>query len=226
MQENLNQIYNKVEKAAIKSGRTVSDIKILAATKTQDAKTVNRAIELGITCIGENRVQDFLSKYDDINKNIEIHFIGSLQKNKIRYIIDKVNLIESVNSYSLAYEINKYAAKIGKIMDILIEINISEEESKAGMMPSDVYDEILKISALKNVKIQGLMAIIQKNSEITKKIEDFQKMYRFFVDIKAKKIDNVSMRYLSLGMSEDYELAIENGANLIRLGTCIFGKRE
>ncbi|MEG2044626.1 MAG: YggS family pyridoxal phosphate-dependent enzyme [Clostridia bacterium] len=226
MQENLKQIYNKVEKAAIKSGRTVSDIKILAATKTQDAKTVNRAIELGITCIGENRVQDFLSKYDDINKNIEIHFIGSLQKNKIRYIIDKVNLIESVNSYSLAYEINKYAAKIGKIMDILIEINISEEESKAGMMPSDVYDEILKISALKNVKIQGLMAIIQKNSEITKKIEDFQKMYRFFVDIKAKKIDNVSMRYLSLGMSEDYELAIENGANLIRLGTCIFGKRE
>lgn len=223
--ENFKVIKQKIAVAAKKSGRTEDDIILLAATKTVDVETVNYAINSGINFIGENRVQEFLSKDADYLP-VHKHFIGHLQTNKVKDIINRVELIHSVDSYRLAEEISRQAVKNNKIMDVLLEINIGNEQSKSGFAFEDGISAVEKISKLDGIRIKGLMAIppICENSEQNRPY--FAKMKKLFVDIDAKKIDNSSMDILSMGMSDDYEIAIEEGATTVRIGTALFGRRN
>ena len=220
--DNYNTIVNNIKTAPKKNG----DVIFLAATKTQDAKTINEAIDLGLNYIGENRVQEFLSKNDQINPAAHRHFIGHLQTNKVKDIVGKVELIHSVDSYKLAAEIDRQSKKLGIKTDILLEVNIGAEESKSGFSPSEIQENIVKISSLSSVRIMGLMCIppICEQKEENRKY--FSKMYNIFIDIKSKKIDNSNMVYLSMGMSDDYDVAISEGANIVRIGTALFGKRN
>ena len=221
---NFDAVNEKLLAALKKSGRKREDIIMLAATKTVDIDTINYAISKGIDYIGENKVQELLSKNDGISP-VHKHLIGHLQTNKVKDIIDKVELIHSVDSLKVAKEISKQAVKNNLSMDILLEINIGDEESKYGFKPTELEEALKEISLLDNVRIKGLMAIppICNNSEENRKY--FREMYKLFIDIRDKKIDNVSMDILSMGMSDDFDVAVEEGANLIRLGTALFGKR-
>lgn len=223
--ENFKAIKQKIATAAKKSGRTEDDIILLAATKTVDVETVNYAIKSGINFIGENRVQEFLSKDADYLP-VHKHFIGHLQTNKVKDIINRVELIHSVDSYRLAEEISRQAVKNNKTMDILLEINIGNEQSKSGFAFEEGISAVEKISKLDGIRIKGLMAIppICENPEQNRPY--FAKMKKLFVDIDTKKIDNSSMDILSMGMSDDYEIAIEEGATTVRIGTALFGKRN
>lgn len=221
---NFAAINEKLEKAVQKSGRGREDVILLAATKTVDAETVNYAISCGINYIGENKVQEFLSKNDDVLP-AHRHFIGHLQTNKVKDIIDKVELIQSVDSLKLAKEISKQAVKRDIEMDILLEVNIGDEDSKWGFTPENLEQNLREIASLPNIHIKGLMAIPPICEEPEQNRKYFQKMYKLFIDIGTKKIDNSSMDFLSMGMSDDFDIAIEEGANLIRLGTALFGRR-
>lgn len=221
---NFKAINDKLEKALLKSGRSREEVILLAATKTVDVDTINYAINCGIKYIGENKVQELLSKQGGII-DVHQHFIGHLQTNKVKDIIDKVELIHSVDSIKLAKEISKQAEKHNKVMEILLEVNIGDEESKWGFTPENLLSSINEVTALKNIKICGLMAIppICENPEDNRKY--FKQMYKLFIDLKAKNIDNCFMNVLSMGMSDDFDIAIEEGATLVRVGTALFGKR-
>lgn len=221
---NLAAVESRLTAALEKSGRLREDITLLAATKTVDAKTVNYAISKGIDYIGENKVQELLSKYNDIDP-VHKHFIGHLQTNKVKDIIDKVELIESVDSIKLAKEISKQAQKIGKTMDVLIEVNIGGEESKWGFTPENTAEAAAEIANLPNIVVKGLMSIPPVCNTAEENRKYFRKMYKLFIDIDSQKIDNSSMSILSMGMSDDFDIAVEEGATLIRLGTALFGKR-
>lgn len=223
--DNFKEITDNIAAAALKVGKSVDDIILLAATKTVTPEMINYAISKGINYIGENRVQEFLSKDDSLDKKAHRHFIGHLQTNKVKDIVDRVEMIQSVHSEKLALEINKKCESLNKCMDILLEINIGNEESKSGFSYDEAVLAVQKISNLKFVKIKGLMAIppiCENKSEIN---EYFSKMNKLFIDIKAKKMDNVDMVYLSMGMSDDYVEAILSGANIVRIGSALFGKR-
>ena len=228
---NFKAVNDKLNAALLKVGKKREDVILLAATKTVDIDTINYAINKGIKYIGENKVQELLSKQDGII-NVHHHFIGHLQTNKVKDVIDKVELIHSVDALAdynrkakAAKEISKQAAKKNMVMDILLEINVGAEESKWGFTPENVLNNINEISTLENVKICGLMAIppMCENPEDNRKY--FKIMYQLFTDIKQKNIDNCFMNILSMGMSDDFDIAIEEGANLVRVGTALFGKR-
>lgn len=218
--ENYKEICYNVNNAREKYGK--GDVKIMAVTKTVPYEKVNFIVENGLTLLGENRVQEYLSKKDCYDKRAEVHFIGHLQTNKVKYIADSVSLIQSVDSIKLANEINKQAAKVSKAMDILIEINIGDEVSKSGIDKAELFELVSQISELDNVRIKGLMAIppIGAGEEV------FDKMNELFCLTKEKEIERVSMDILSMGMSGDYELAIKHGSNLVRIGTKLFGARN
>lgn len=222
---NYKDVLDRLYAAAEKSGRSAEDITLLAATKTVDADTVNYAIKKGITHIGENRVQELLSKYSLLNP-AHSHFIGHLQTNKVKDIIDKVEMIESVDSLKLAKEISKQAGKHGLVMNILAEINIGGEESKSGFAPEDAENAVKEIAKLPNVHIKGLMCIPPVSNMLEEARKYFRKMYKLFLDIGAKNIDNSDMSVLSMGMSGDFDIAVSEGANLVRVGTSLFGKRN
>ena len=222
--ENFSSILEKLNKAAEDSNRRLKDISILAATKTVDADTINYAISRGINLIGENKVQELLSKKDQIIE-VEKHFIGHLQTNKVKDIINEVSLIHSVDSIKLAKEISKQAVKNEKTMDILLEVNIGGEESKWGFEPENLEENLEEIASLPNIRIKGLMAIPPVCNEPEENRKYFRKMYKLFIDIGTKKIDNSSMEILSMGMSDDFDVAVSEGATLIRLGTALFGRR-
>ena len=222
---NFKAVNERLNNALLKSGRKREDVILLAATKTVDTKTINYAISKGISYIGENKVQELLLKNDDIVP-VHKHFIGHLQTNKVKDIIDKVELIESVDSIKVAKEISRQAEKIGKNMDVLVEINIGAEESKWGFAPDDAENAVREIAELPNISVKGLMAIPPFCNSAEENRKYFRKMYKLFIDIRDKKIDNSSMEFLSMGMSDDFDVAVEEGANLIRLGTALFGKRE
>lgn len=226
LEYNYRLIEDNICEAALKSGRKREDITFLAATKTVSPEVINYAIDCGLRYIGENRVQELLSKYDDYNiKECDLQFIGHLQSNKVKQIIDKVSLIQSVDSVKLANEIARQAQLHGKSMDILIEVNIGKEESKSGVFPEHLEELLYNINQIKGVKVRGLMSIppiCDKKSQICKY---FENMHRLFIDNSGKKLDNVSMDYLSMGMSDDYCEAILCGANMVRVGSALFGKR-
>ena len=221
---NYAQIKKRIVAAAEKSGRKPEDIILLAATKTVDCDTINYAIKSGIEYIGENRVQEFLSKEEHIAP-VHRHFIGHLQTNKVRDIIDKVEMIESVDSLHLAREVSKQALRADKKIDILLEVNIGLEESKSGFAPDSVTEAAVEISKMDGINIRGLMAIPPVCNEPEENRKYFRKIYHLFIDISHKKIDNSNINMLSMGMSDDYAVAIEEGANIVRIGTALFGKR-
>lgn len=225
VRENIKQIKQNVKTAAEKSGRKFEDIKIMAVTKTVLPELVNVAINEGITLLGENRVQEFLDKKDSYLP-AEVHFIGHLQTNKVKYIIDKVSMIQSVDSLKLAKEISRLAVKTQKTMDVMVEINIGEEESKSGIKSEEALSLVTEIAALEGIKVRGIMSIPPICDKKEQLIKYFSKLNQIFVDIRAKNIDNVYMDYLSMGMSQDYEVAIECGSNLVRIGSSMFGARN
>lgn len=222
IEKNLSVIKNNINEACLKCGRNPDDVKILAVTKTIDAQTINRVISLGIKDIGENRVQELLSKYDDVDKTATWHLIGHLQKNKVKYIADKVSVIHSVDTKELAEEINKQCKKINKIMDILIEVNVSGETTKNGINPTETEEFIKNICNLPNIRICGLMTMAPIDADNNRLHEIFSTLYKISVDILTKKLDNVTMDYLSMGMSNDYVTAVEEKSTIVRLGRGLF----
>ena len=224
--DNIKKIKEDIFNACIKSGRDFSKIEIVGVTKTVKEDKILCAINEGITHVGENRVQEYLSKYDFYKaNNLKTSIIGHLQTNKVKYIIDKADLIQSVDSFHLAEEISKQALKHDTTMDILVEINIGDEESKSGVSFSEVDEITHRISELPGIFIKGLMSIPPVfTDEITAR-GYFQKLYKIYIDIMGKKRDNICMDILSMGMSSDYLLAIEEGSNMVRIGRGIFGER-
>ena len=221
---NYERVLGRLKAAAERSGRDIGDITLLAATKTVDADTINYAIEKGITHIGENRVQEFLSK-QSLLKPAHSHFIGHLQTNKVKDIIDKVEMIESVDSIRLANEISKQAQKCGIIMDVLLEINIGGEESKSGFTPEDAEKAVGEVTKLDGIRVKGLMSIPPATDLPEESRKYFREMYKLFIDIRGKNIDNSNMSVLSMGLSNDFDIAVEEGANLVRVGTSLFDRR-
>ena len=222
VKQNYAEIKKRVEDACKRVGRNPDEVTILAVTKTQPADKINQAVELGLTQLGENRVQELLSKYDSINGDAKWHLIGSLQTNKVKYIADKVCMIHSVDSLRLAEEIDRQCKKINKVMDILVEVNVSGEETKHGISPNEVESFIKELSHLKNICISGFMTMAPFDATEDEIRAVFANLYKMYVDISQKKYDNINMRYLSMGMSNDFEIAVEEGANIVRIGTSLF----
>ena len=220
------EITENIARAAEKSGRKYEDILFLAATKTVEPKVINHAVSLGLKYIGENKVQELLSKYEEYDlKNCDLQFIGHLQTNKVRQIIDKVSMIQSVDSVKLANEISKQSVKNSLVSNILIEVNIGREENKSGVLAEELEELLGRVSEMPNIKVRGLMTvppICEKKTDVCK---FFDKMQQLFIDISAKKMDNIYMDYLSMGMSDDYEEAVLSGANMVRIGSRLFGRR-
>ncbi|MCI5604469.1 MAG: YggS family pyridoxal phosphate-dependent enzyme [Clostridia bacterium] len=223
--ENLCEVEKRIAAAAKKSGRKREDITLVAVTKTHPAEMMNEAIDLGVTDIGENKPQEVRDKYEFV-KPVKWHLIGHLQTNKVKYIIDKVSLIHSVDSIKLMDEIERQAQKHHIIMDILIQVNISGEESKSGIRPEELNLLLSHAGKLNHVKVKGLMTIAPKTDNPEENILHFDNMRQLFVDTSKNICDNVSMQYLSMGMSGDYETAIECGANMVRIGSAVFGARD
>ncbi len=226
IEENYKFIKNNIAEAAIKSGRNPDDVRFMGVTKTVDSLYINHALELGVDLIGENRVQEYLGKRDELKLDgVEKHLIGHLQTNKVRQIVGEVDMIDGVDSVKIAKEIGKVSEKKGIVSEILLEINIGEEDSKFGFDSSSMLETVHEISEINGIHINGLMTIppiCDNEGEIRK---FFMNMYAIFLDIKAKKLDNVSMDILSMGMSGDYTEAILEGANMVRVGSSLFGKR-
>ncbi len=223
---NVNETLEKIKLSAEKAGRDPSEIRLMAVTKTVPPEKVNEAIAAGCDLLGENRVQELLEKYEYYDKTAEIHFIGSLQTNKVKYIVDKVSMIESVDSLKLAEEIEKRCAKIDKIMDVLLEVNIASEESKSGFSPDEVISVSEEISKFPHLRLRGLMTIGKFGAEISETKQYFEKMSQLLVDLKSKNIYNIYINVLSMGMSADYELGVETGATIVRVGRGLFGERK
>lgn len=225
--ETIQRIKEKIAEAALRSGRKFEDIILLAATKTVPAHVINQTIKCGIKYIGENRVQEYLKKRDELElDNCRVHFIGHLQTNKVRQIVGKVDMIQSVDSVKLAHEIGKQSRKIGITTDILVEVNIGKESSKYGFYPDQLEQALYEISQIDGIKVKGLMTIPPICDKKEQSREFFFNMSKLFIDIKSKKLDNISMEILSMGMSGDYQEAILEGSNLVRLGSVIFGERK
>ena len=221
---NYKKILERLDAAVSRSGRRTEDVTLLAATKTVDADSINYAVERGIEFIGENRVQELLSKYAALEP-VHKHFIGHLQTNKVKDIIDKVEMIESVDSLRLAEEISRQALKKNITIDVLIEINIGMEESKSGFTPDEAAAAVERVSQLGGISVKGLMAIPPFESDPENARKYFQKMHKLFIDIRDKKIDNSNICVLSMGMSDDFDVAVEEGATLVRIGSALFGRR-
>ncbi|MBQ7363979.1 MAG: YggS family pyridoxal phosphate-dependent enzyme [Clostridia bacterium] len=226
--EALPKVRERIDAAYRSQTRNQGGVTLLAATKTVPVEVINYAIDrLGLRCIGENRVQELLSKYDALHKEgVEIHFIGRLQTNKVKYIIDKVSLIHSVDSLRLAAEIDRQAKKHGKVMAILVEINVGGEDTKGGITPDALPDFLTKLSAFSSLSVKGLMVIPPQNATKEENLNYFNETYQFFVDFFKKKVHNtIDTYFLSMGMSDSYEEAVLSGSNLVRVGSAIFGKR-
>ena len=225
--ENVAKILSDIQQAAIAAGRDPKEITLCAATKMNDAQRVREAIAAGVRCCGENRVQELTTKLaENAYEGADLHFIGHLQTNKVKQVVGKVSLIQSVDSLRLLEAIEKEAAKQGIRQDILLEINIGDEESKSGLHRDEIYQMLEKVALSSAIRVRGLMAIppICENPGDNNKF--FEEMCNLSVDITAKKYDNVRMEILSMGMSDDYADAIAHGSTMIRVGTAIFGARN
>ena len=233
---NYKKINEDIAEAAQKVGKKREDITFLAATKTVDAATINHAISLGLDHIGENRVQELLSKYEDYDlDNCSLQFIGHLQTNKVRQIVGKVDLIQSVDSVKLAKEIAAQSLKRNittnilvevNISNILVEVNIGREENKSGVFEENLEELLAEIAGFDGISVQGLMTIPPICDNKHKISEYFNKMHNLFIDISQKKLDNINMHILSMGMSDDYREAILAGATMVRIGSALFGARN
>lgn len=225
--QNVRAIMQQVRDTALQAGRDPSEVQVMAVTKTVDSVLVNAAIGAGITLLGENKAQELCAKYDSYHKDgVQIHFIGHLQTNKVRQIVDKVSMVESVDSIKLAREIDRHCAAIGKVMDVLLEVNIGREENKTGIFPELLPALLEEAGKLEHIRVRGLMTIPPVCETEEEVLQYFSQMRQLFIDIKQKKYDNISMEILSMGMSADYLAAVRCGSNIVRIGTAMFGQRN
>lgn len=223
---NLDVINEKIAEATIKSGRNPGDVKLMAVTKTVDSMFINMALDHGVTLIGENRVQELLRKKDELHLDgVEKHLIGHLQSNKAGQIVGVADMIQSIDSVKIAKEVAKQSLKRDISTDVLLEINIGGEESKTGFDKSEFMESVYQIAEIDGINVKGIMSVppICENNTILCKF--FENIYNIYVDIKGKKIDNIDMQILSMGMSGDFEQAILCGSELVRIGSAIFGPR-
>ncbi|GAB6109308.1 YggS family pyridoxal phosphate-dependent enzyme [Fusibacter bizertensis] len=221
----INEVKLDIATVCEKIGKSKDDIILLGVTKTYEADIINASIDYGIQDVAENRVQEIIRKYDAVKSGVKWHLIGHLQTNKVKYIIDKVDLIHSVDSLKLAQEISNRAEKIKKIQDVLIQVNVADETQKFGVSPDEVESLLKEISFLPHIRVCGLMNIAPfvDNPEVLR--HDFKVMKKLYDGLEAYNYDNVKAMYLSMGMSNDYEIALEEGSNMLRIGTKIYGKR-
>ena len=226
IQTNLAEVEQNILKACENSGRNRDEITLIAVSKTKPVSLLEDAYHAGILEFGENKVQEMCEKHEVMEKDIHWHMIGHLQTNKVKYLIGKTALIHSVDSYKLACEIEKQAAKHDVIMDILIEVNIAEEETKFGLAEDEVIHLVKEVAKLPHVRIKGLMTVAPYVVDSEENRGIFRKIKQLSVDINNQNIDNVSMNILSMGMTGDYMVAIEEGATMVRVGTGIFGERD
>lgn len=226
VQENLTQVEANIAAACKRAGRSRDEVTLIAVTKTKPVEMLQEAYDWGSRNFGENKVQEIMDKYDKLPSDIQWHMIGHLQRNKVKYIVDKVCLIHSVDSYRLAEEINIQAKKRGVVVPILIEVNIADEQSKFGVRPEETMQLVREISSLDGVSIRGLMCIAPYVVDSEENRPFFRKIKALSIDIEKENIDNVSMDILSMGMTGDYMVAIEEGATMVRVGTGIFGERH
>lgn len=224
--DNIKTIQENIVKACEKSGRNPDEVTLIAVSKTKPYTAIEEALPSGILDYGENKVQELSEKYEILPKDIRWHMIGHLQRNKVKYLVGKTTLIHSVDSLRLAKQIETEFAKKDKIANILIEVNMANEESKFGISADETINLVKEISLLPHVRVQGLMTIAPYTDNPETNRGYFAKMKKLSVDIREKNIDNVNMNVLSMGMSGDYQVAIEEGATMIRVGTSIFGERN
>ena len=225
--ENVEKVRQEICRAAEKAGRDPAEVVLCAATKMNDAQAVQEAIRAGVRVCGENRVQELTQKLaENAYEGAQVHFIGHLQTNKVRQVVGKVNLIQSVDSEHLLTEISREARRQNLIQDILLEVNIGGEAAKSGFAPEEILPLVDKIDSFPNVCVRGLMAIPPIAENPGDNLKFFQKMRQIYVDIRAKKKDNVSVDCLSMGMSGDYADAVAAGSTMVRIGTAIFGARD
>lgn len=225
--ENYNRILDSIAETAVRSGRRPEEITLLAATKTVPLEVINYGISQGLSCVGENRVQELLEKYDALDKvHCDVQFIGRLQTNKVKYLLGKVSCIQSVDSLKLAKEISRLCAREKTPMDILVEVNIGREESKGGVLPEELLEFVDQVRVLEGIRVRGLMAIPPACDNKARLCEYFSDIRQYFVDITAKRMDNVFMDCLSMGMSSDFCEAIQCGSTMVRVGSALFGRRN
>ncbi|MDU7028187.1 MULTISPECIES: YggS family pyridoxal phosphate-dependent enzyme [Robinsoniella] len=226
LKENLYDIQKRVEAACKRAGRDSSEVTLIAVSKTKPVSMIEEIMAEGVVDFGENKPQELKDKYEILPKNLKWHMIGHLQRNKVKYIIDKACMIHSVDSLRLAETIQQEAEKQGLVMPVLIEVNIAKEESKFGVSLEDTEELVRQTAKLPNLRVEGLMTIAPFVEKAERNRVYFENLRKLYVDIKSKNIDNVNMCNLSMGMTGDYEIAIEEGATLVRVGTGIFGERN
>jgi len=223
IKNNLKIINEKIRKAASRANRNSEEIKLVAVTKTATIEQIKEAISAGVKTIGENKVQEAKEKYQILSADIEWHLVGHLQTNKVKYAIEIFDLIHSVDSIKLAKEIDRRSQQFGMITNVLVEVNVSGEETKYGIKPEEVESFLKEVSEFSRIKVRGLMTIAPIAEDQEEVRPYFRKLRELSEEIKSKNLKNVKMDYLSMGMTEDFEVAIEEGANMVRIGRGIFG---
>ena len=224
--ENYREVDRRVGEACARSGRNRKEVTLIAVSKTKPVELIREAMDAGADVFGENKVQELCDKYEQLPKTLHWHLIGHLQRNKVKYIVDKVDLIHSVDSMRLAEEISKEAEKKQTDVKVLIEVNVAQEESKFGVSVDETEELVREIANLPRIHVLGLMTIAPNVSDPEENRPVFRTLKKLAVDIKMKNIDNVRMDVLSMGMTGDYQVAIEEGATMVRVGTGIFGERN
>lgn len=224
--DNLNDVEKRIQAACDRSGRKREEVLLVAVSKTKPVEMIEEIMAAGIVEFGENKPQELRDKYEVLPKNLHFHMIGHLQTNKIKYVIDRAVLIHSIDSIRLAEAVNAEAKKHDRIMPVLVEVNVAQEESKSGFLVEETEKAIREIAKLSNIRVEGLMTIAPFVENAEENRQYFVKLRKLSVDIAAKNIDNVIMHHLSMGMTGDYEVAIEEGATMVRVGTGIFGERN
>ncbi|MBD9013188.1 MAG: YggS family pyridoxal phosphate-dependent enzyme [Lachnospiraceae bacterium] len=224
--DNLNDVEKRIQAACDRSGRKREEVLLVAVSKTKPVEMIEEIMAAGIVDFGENKPQELRDKYEVLPKNLHFHMIGHLQTNKIKYVIDRAVLIHSIDSIRLAEAVNAEAKKHDRIMPVLVEVNVAQEESKSGFLVEETEEAIREIAKLSNIRVEGLMTIAPFVENAEENRQYFVKLRKLSVDIAAKNIDNVTMHHLSMGMTGDYEVAIEEGATMVRVGTGIFGERN
>lgn len=228
VEQNLCRIRETIAEAAARAGRAPEDVTLMAVTKTVPAAVINHALSLGVDTIGENRVQELNAKYDDLDREgRHIHLIGHLQTNKVRQVVGRVEMIQSVDSARVAAAIAARSRELGRVTDVLVEINVGGEASKSGVSPEAAYELVCEADEMNGINVQGLMTIPPANCDITQTRRYFAEIYKLFIDIGSKKShnNNYTMRVLSMGMSADYAEAILEGSTMVRVGSALFGRR-
>ena len=224
--DNLNDVEKRIQAACNRSGRKREEVLLVAVSKTKPVEMIEEIMAAGIVEFGENKPQELRDKYEVLPKNLHFHMIGHLQTNKIKYVIDRAVLIHSIDSIRLAEAVNAEAKKHDRIMPVRVEVNVAQEESKSGFLVEETEEAIRKIAKLSNIRVEGLMTIAPFVENAEENRQYFVKLRKLSVDIAAKNIDNVTMHHLSMGMTGDYDVAIEEGATMVRVGTGIFGERN